>query len=159
MPRSRRSGFACLPVVAVAALGAYVAAASANVTSSFVLPRLGLHGTDRLRHSNVVLAAEGQTTQDEADVDYEAAFSQRLREVKKDKKAEKEEKRKKAQEKPPSLPVFGEMFNDRAGDDNSGKNFLSGGEWNTLLVLFGIFALLFFGSFVWKASSIPGFSM
>mmetsp|Transcript_66933 Transcript_66933/g.186865 ORF Transcript_66933/g.186865 Transcript_66933/m.186865 type:complete len:201 (-) Transcript_66933:121-723(-) len=91
-----------------------------------------------------------------ANVDYEAAFAQRLREVKAN-QFQKEQPRRRPSAKPGPTPFFGEVLNGRATESESGKNFLNTSEWDTLkLVLFSMGAITIV-LFVVKVSQIPGF--
>eukprot|EP00415_Alexandrium_ostenfeldii_P003228 UN3228 len=54
-------------------------------------------------------------------------------------------------------PILGEFMQGRASEPGQGKNFLTSGEWNVLLVVFGFMAFVFAVVFFIKATQTPGF--
>ncbi|CAL1129370.1 unnamed protein product [Cladocopium goreaui] len=83
--------------------------------------------------------------------DYEAAFQKRFQQVKKQ-EAEAPKQRARKVKKEPSAPAWWAFWENRAGAEGQGKNFLSPSEWNYLVVLVGVLMVLTSVIFAWKMS-------
>ena len=83
--------------------------------------------------------------------DYEGAFQKRLQEVKtQEAQAPKQKARKVKKES--SQPAWWAFWENRAGAEGQGKNFLSQTEWNYLVILVGALMVLTSIIFAWKMS-------